>query len=83
MQLEDILSKLIVISADLSLISPFVSEGPTSPGMFFGRDTEIRRVMEQINYQSFALVGGRKVGKTSMLRQLERLLPAQNTGSLH
>jgi len=64
----------IVEAVDLSLISPFVSEGPTSPTMFFGREAEIRRIMEQVGRQSFALVGGRKAGKTSILRRLDLLL---------
>lgn len=64
----------IVQAVDLSLISPFVSEGPTSPAMFFGREAEIRRIMEQVGRQSFALVGGRKAGKTSILRRLDLLL---------
>jgi hypothetical protein len=64
----------IVESVDLSLISPFVSEGPAPETMFFGRDGEIRRIMEQAGRQSYALVGGRKVGKTSILRRLDTLL---------
>ena len=64
----------LVENVDLRLISPFISEGPAPEQMFFGRETEIRRVMEQAGTQSFALVGGRKVGKTSILRHLDRLL---------
>ncbi len=64
------LTQRIVETVDLSVISPFVSEGPTSPTMFFGRDAEIRRIVEQAGRQSFALVGGRKAGKTSILRRL-------------
>ncbi len=64
----------IVESVDLRLVSPFVSEGPAPESMFFGRETEIRRIMEQAGRQSFALVGGRKAGKTSILRRLEALL---------
>jgi hypothetical protein len=65
-----IFGRVIVRDVDLSLISPFVSEGPTPRQMFFGRENEIRRVSEQIEQQSFALVGGRKAGKTSILRRL-------------
>jgi len=68
------LATVILRDVDLSLVSPFVSEGPTPHDMFFGREAEIRRIGEQIQRQSFALVGGRKVGKTSMLQRLRSIL---------
>jgi hypothetical protein len=68
---------LLLRDVDLSLVSPFVAEGPTPTEMFFGRDREIRRIVEQIHHQSFALVGGRKAGKTSILQQLRGLLPSR------
>jgi Cdc6-like AAA superfamily ATPase len=67
---KQLFQQYLVRDIDLSLVSPFVSEGPTPPQMFYGRDLELRRVHEQIEGQSFALVGGRKAGKTSMLRRL-------------
>ena len=72
-----LLQQVIVRDIDLSLVSPFISEGPTPPQMFFGRDLELRRIHEQIERQSFALVGGRKAGKTSMLRRLHKNLSAR------
>ncbi len=71
---RELFARRIVDNVDLRLISPFVSEGPAPDAMFFGRDEEIRRIMEQAGSQSFALVGGRKAGKTSILRRLDRLL---------
>lgn len=66
------LTHVIIRDVDLSLVSPFVSEGPTPNEMFFGRESEIRQIVEQIRSQSFALVGGRKVGKTSLLQRLRQ-----------
>jgi hypothetical protein len=60
----------LIRDADLTLVSPFVADGPTSSGMFFGREIEIKRIAEQIREHSFALVGGRKAGKTSLLQKL-------------
>jgi hypothetical protein len=65
------LVQILLRRIDLGLISPFVSEGPTPPDMFFGRESEMRRIGERITSTSFALVGGRKVGKTSILQRLE------------
>lgn len=67
-------TRSLLRDVDLSLVSPFVSEGPTPPEMFFGRDQELRRIVERVRDQSFALVGGRKVGKTSMLQRLRQTL---------
>jgi hypothetical protein len=64
----------ILDSVDLRLVSPFVSEGPTPDDMFFGREAEIQLIYEHVADQSFALVGGRRSGKTSILRRLEKLL---------
>lgn len=71
------LIQTILKDIDLSLVSPFVSEGPTPPNMFFGREQEIRLIVEQCNRQSFAIIGGRKVGKTSILQRLNTLLPSR------
>ena len=71
------LTDLLVGALDLSLISPFQSEGPIPEPMFYGRRAEIQRITEHIRHQSFALIGGRKVGKTSILRRMESLLGSQ------
>jgi hypothetical protein len=43
--------------------------------MFFGREPEIRRMVEQAGRQSFAIIGGRKTGKTSLLQRLRDSIP--------
>lgn len=72
---RDEFRRFILRGADLSLISPFVAEGPTSPSMFFGRESELKRIVEQVREHSFALIGGRKSGKTSLLQRLNATLP--------
>lgn len=69
---------LLLQAVDLTYISPYISEGPTPRNMFYGRELEIRRVAEQIRNQSFALIGGRKVGKTSILQRLRSHLPMRD-----
>jgi len=46
--------------------------------MFFGRDYELKAIMRTIRDRSFAIVGGRKIGKTSILRKVNRLI--EDTG---
>jgi hypothetical protein len=51
--------------------------------MFFGRDHELKTIARRIDTTSFALIGGRKIGKTSILAKVYRLLsesgPRSNT----
>ena len=63
----------ILSQADLSVISPFTTSGPTPEGMFFGREQELRTIREHVCTASYALVGGRRIGKTSILKHLWRI----------
>ncbi len=56
--------------ADLSRISPFILTGPTPVGMFFGRELELQTITTNVYTTSYALIGGRRIGKTSILRHL-------------
>ena len=60
----------ILSQADLSVISPFTTDGPTPERMFFGREQELRTIREHVLSASYALVGGRRIGKTSILKHL-------------
>ena len=42
--------------------------------MFFGRDYEMKAIMRTIQDRSFAIVGGRKIGKTSVLTKVQELM---------
>jgi hypothetical protein len=53
--------------------SPFVRNGPTPNRVFFGREAELREITEHALTTSYALVGGRRVGKTSILSRLHRV----------
>ena len=71
---EQQLVRLILKQVDLTVVSPYVTHGPVPENMFFGRDQEIKAIMRTIQDQSFAIVGGRKIGKTSLLLHINRLL---------
>jgi len=66
------LRSLLLSQVDLISISPFVITGPISWGMFFGRERELREIGEHAENTSFAIVGGRRIGKSSILGRLHR-----------
>ncbi|MFP4440780.1 MAG: TIR domain-containing protein [Chloroflexaceae bacterium] len=53
--------------------APFVVTGATPDHIFFGREAELRTVCEHAQVASFAVIGGRRVGKTSLLGRLHRV----------
>lgn len=54
-------------------LSPYVATGPTTDNMFFGRSAELRDITEHADESSFAVIGGRRIGKTSLLQRLHRV----------
>lgn len=68
-----VLRSFIIEQVDLLSISPFVITGPTSDRMFFGREAEMRQITRRLMSVSYAVIGGRRIGKTSMLGHLHRV----------
>ncbi len=65
-------------------ISPFVITGPTTSNMFFGRQEELQLLLAEARNISFALIGGRRIGKSSLLTRLHRVnLPIAGYRSLY
>lgn len=50
-----------------AIASPYVTRGPVRDDKFIGRDIEIRTLTQQPGAYSYAVVGNRRVGKTSLL----------------
>jgi hypothetical protein len=71
---ERALIECILAQIDLTVVSPYLTAGPVPENMFFGRDYEIKAILRTIRDRSFAIVGGRKIGKTSVLTQVHRLI---------
>jgi len=59
---------------ELSSLSPYVVKGPVPEKMFFGREKEIKTVTQGIQRGDYAIVGGRRIGKSSTLQRVNRLL---------
>jgi serine/threonine-protein kinase len=62
------------MTTPLTLRNPYISRGPVrSPEMFYGRNAELWEIASFIGgNQSIAVVGQRKIGKTSLLFHLMR-----------
>jgi hypothetical protein len=65
---------------DLSLLAPYETSKPVTGSRFFGREFEIRRIL-QSNDSNFAIMGIRRIGKTSLMREIERQLKEQAQAS--
>ncbi|MCP4702023.1 MAG: GAF domain-containing protein [Gammaproteobacteria bacterium] len=63
----------LLTAVDLLTVSPYTIMGPTADNMFFGRENELREISEHIASASYAIIGGRRVGKTSVLSHLHRI----------
>lgn len=57
----------------LGTLSPYRSTGAATGSMFFGREAEIRRIIKN-SQTSYAIWGMRKIGKTSLLKEIIRRL---------
>ncbi len=58
----------------LTAIAPYVTAGPTPPNAFFGREREIRTILDMLRRNNIALLGGRRIGKTSILHRIRDIL---------
>lgn len=57
----------------LATLSPYIVSGPVPENMFFGRESQLKMISQGIGRSDFAIVGGRRIGKSSILLRLRRL----------
>lgn len=69
----DALLRRARVQMRLTAISPFQTSGPIPPGsrFFFGREQELTFIKTRIRKSSFLIVGSRRVGKSSLLNQVQ------------
>ncbi|MCL4868912.1 MAG: GAF domain-containing protein [Anaerolineae bacterium] len=65
------LQRAVLSQISLIKVSPYQIVGPVNQRVFFGRERELRKISDGIASASFAVIAGRRVGKTSILRQLQ------------
>jgi hypothetical protein len=68
----------ILDQSDLTKVSPFILSNPTPTRMFYGRDTEAATVLGTIATNSVAILGSRRIGKTSLMRRVQSDLAGSN-----
>lgn len=59
---------------DLILFSPYKTKAPTTGDMFYGRKREVGTIVEKVKDASIAILGARRMGKTSVLQSVQREL---------
>lgn len=57
-------------------LSPYQSRGPLAPGsqLFVGRQEQLKRILELVGRTPALIFGSRRIGKTSLLRQIQGTL---------
>jgi hypothetical protein len=74
---RDRLREIVLQQTDLTKLSPFVVRGVTPSRVFFGREEEEATLLSTLSTNSVALLGGRRIGKTSLMRHcFDRLVTA-------
>lgn len=66
------LRQLVLPNVQVQTLSPFVVQAPVSDTVFVGRETEMRQISQNASTTSNAIIGGRRIGKTSVLLRLYR-----------
>lgn len=74
---RDQVVRTVLEQADLTKANPFNTTGATPRQMFFGRDEEEGRLRGLLRTNSAALIGGRRIGKTSLLQASLDLLDSE------
>ncbi len=64
---------LISAQVPISSLSPYETRAPVTGSRFFGREQEIGRILANPD-TNHAILGIRRIGKTSLLRETERIL---------
>lgn len=73
-----ILKKEVLDQSDLTKVSPFILSNATPTRMFFGRAAEAATILATVGTNSVALLGSRRIGKTSLLRHVHNELSEAN-----
>lgn len=74
----DRLMEAVLTQSDLTKVSPFILSNATPNRMFYGRESETAVVLSTVPTNSVALLGSRRMGKTSLIRKLQSELAEAN-----
>jgi hypothetical protein len=78
-----VLSEALVRYLGRDALSPYVSGRPASGGRFFGRSSLMKRIVPSAG--NFTFIGNRRIGKTSLLKEIKERLKLNNvrTGEVY
>ncbi|SFR77102.1 Predicted ATPase, AAA+ ATPase superfamily [Mitsuaria sp. PDC51] len=65
------LMDFVLTQSDLTKVSPYILNNATPARMFYGREREAATVLQTIATNSVAILGSRRIGKTSLIRRLQ------------
>jgi Cdc6-like AAA superfamily ATPase len=77
----DTLLDIICDQIPISDLAPYETSKPVTGTRFFGRITDIQKIFKKAN-TNFAVLGPRRIGKTSLLREVELRLKEQTVKEL-
>lgn len=69
---------LISAQVPISTLAPYEINSPVIGSRFFGREYEIRKILGNME-TNYAILGIRRIGKTSLLREIQRQLEDQDS----
>jgi hypothetical protein len=72
------LRKLVINQVKLTFLSPYETAAPVVGSRFFGRSSQIRTILSNPD-TNFLVLGIRRIGKTSLLREVGQILLEGNT----
>lgn len=75
---RDEFSSRVLEQSDLTKISPFVVNSATPSRMYYGREKEEATLLGTLATNSVAILGSRRIGKTSLLHHVTRSLKDSN-----
>lgn len=64
----------LLAQSDLTKVSPYILNNATPARMFYGRDREAATVIQTVTTNSVAILGSRRIGKTSLIRRIQEEL---------
>lgn len=61
----------LLAQSDLTKVSPYILNNATPARMFYGREREAATILQTVPTNSLAVLGSRRIGKTSLIRRLQ------------
>src|SRR5207248_4822981 len=71
---RDAFLSIVLDQSDLTKVSPFVLSSVTPARIFVGRDAERATLLATLATNSVAVLGGRRIGKTSLMKHVTAAL---------